>query len=49
MTPLALIGLSPPDRLDRRSLEEFRKHWQFPAATRKREEDQVSMYDRTAA
>jgi hypothetical protein len=27
-------GLSPPDRLDRRSLEEFRKNRQFSAATR---------------
>jgi hypothetical protein len=38
-----LIGLSPPDRLDRRSLQEFRKNRQLSATTEKREEDQVCM------
>jgi L-ascorbate metabolism protein UlaG (beta-lactamase superfamily) len=32
--PASLIGLSPPDRLDRRSLEEFRKNRQFSATMR---------------
>jgi hypothetical protein len=49
LCPLALIGLSPPDRLDRRSPQEFRENRQLSATTRKREEDQVCVYTRTAA
>jgi hypothetical protein len=44
-TPLTSIGLSPPDWLDRRSLPELRKNQQPSATTRKRDEDQVCMYN----
>jgi hypothetical protein len=44
VTPLTVIGLSPPDWLDSRSLQELRKNQQLSATTRKRDEDQVCMY-----
>jgi hypothetical protein len=46
---ISLIGLSPPDRIDSRSLQELRKNRQPSATTRKREEDQVCIYAPTAA